>query len=59
VKLKRFNHKIGNKEYSKWVEVLPDTFVTKLGWKEGTELDADTNPKNTSLELKPRKDKKN
>lgn len=36
---KRFNHKVGNKEYSKWVVVLPDTFVTKLGWKEGTELE--------------------
>jgi hypothetical protein len=54
---KRFNRKVGTKEYSKWVVVLPDTFVTKLGWKEGMELDAGINPKNKSLELKSKKDK--
>jgi hypothetical protein len=55
---KRFNRKVGNKEYSKWVVVLPDTFVTGLGWKEGMELGAETNPKNKSLILKPTKDNK-
>jgi hypothetical protein len=56
---KRFNRRVGNREYSKWVIVLPDTFVTKLGWKEGMELDTDMNPKSKSLELKPKKDKGN
>jgi hypothetical protein len=36
---KRFNRRIGNKEYSKWVVVLPNNFVTELDWKEGMELD--------------------
>jgi len=49
---KRFNRKVGDKEYSKWVVVLPDTFVNELGWREGIELEADINPKNESLILK-------
>jgi hypothetical protein len=52
---RRFNRRVGDREYSKWVIVLPDIFVAKLGWKEGMELDADANPKNKSLELKPKK----
>jgi antitoxin component of MazEF toxin-antitoxin module len=38
---KRFNRKVGNKEYSKWVVVLPNDKVQELGWKEGVELDID------------------
>jgi hypothetical protein len=49
---KRLNRKVGDKEYSKWIVVLPDTFVNELGWKEGTELEAGINPKNESLILK-------
>jgi bifunctional DNA-binding transcriptional regulator/antitoxin component of YhaV-PrlF toxin-antitoxin module len=52
---KRFNRKVGNKEYSKWVVVLPNTLVAEVGWKEGIELEADTNPKKNSLVLKPKK----
>jgi hypothetical protein len=56
---KRFNRRIGNKEYSKWVVVLPNNFVTELDWKEGMELDGQTNPKSKSLELKPKRSKGN
>jgi hypothetical protein len=34
------NTKVSDKEYSKRVVVLPDTFVNELGWKEGIELEA-------------------
>lgn len=40
---KRFSRKVGNKEYSKWVIVLPRKRIEELGWKEGVELDIDTN----------------
>jgi bifunctional DNA-binding transcriptional regulator/antitoxin component of YhaV-PrlF toxin-antitoxin module len=40
---KRFNRRVGEKEYSKWVIVLPQEKVEELGWKEGTELELDTN----------------
>ena len=39
---KRFNRKVGEKEYSKWVIILPQEKVEELGWKEGTELDLET-----------------
>jgi hypothetical protein len=47
---KRFNRRVGDKEYSKWVVVLPDNEVSRLGWKEGVDLEANT--KNGTLELK-------
>ena len=50
---KRFNRSVGDKEYSKWVVVLPDNEVTRLGWREGIELDANST-KNGTLELKSR-----
>jgi len=56
---KRFNRRIGNKEYSKWVVVLPNNLVTELDWKEGMELGGYTNTKNKSLELKPKRSKAN
>jgi hypothetical protein len=49
---KRFNRRVGDKEYSKWVVVLPSDDVNRLGWKEGVELEANT--KNGTLELKSR-----
>jgi hypothetical protein len=56
---KRFNRRIGDKEYSKWVVVLPNNFVTELDWKEGMELVGYMNTKNRSLELKPKRSKGN
>lgn len=50
---KRFNRRVGDKEYSKWVVVLPDNEVSRLGWKEGVELEA-SRTKNGTLELKSR-----
>jgi antitoxin component of MazEF toxin-antitoxin module len=49
---KRFNRKVGNKEYSKWVVVLPNDKVQELGWKEGAELDVDT--KKGAITLRPK-----
>ena len=48
----RFNRKVGNKEYSKWVVVLPNDKVQELGWKEGAELDIDT--KKGAITLRPK-----
>ncbi|NWG37851.1 AbrB/MazE/SpoVT family DNA-binding domain-containing protein [Nitrososphaera sp.] len=49
---KRFNRKVGNKEYNKWVLVLPQDEVEKLGWKEGVELEP--NIKDGKLVLTPK-----
>jgi hypothetical protein len=51
---KRFNRRVGDKEYSKWVVVLPSDEVSRLGWKEGIDLEA-SSTKNGTLELKSRK----
>ncbi len=50
---KRFNRRVGDKEYSKWVVVLPDNEVSQLGWKEGLDLEINRT-KNGTLELKSR-----
>jgi hypothetical protein len=44
---------VGDKEYSKWVVVLPDNEVNRLGWKEGIDLEANST-KSGTLELKSR-----
>jgi hypothetical protein len=49
---KRLNRKVGDKEYSKWVVILQDNHVDNLGWKEGTELQAASDPKTGSLTFK-------
>ncbi len=36
---KQTTRKVGNKEYAKWVAVLPAKLIEKLGWKEGDELE--------------------
>jgi hypothetical protein len=48
---KRLNRKVGNKEYSKWVVVLPENKISNLGWKEGVDLEVNITRKGT-LELK-------
>ncbi len=50
---KRFNRRVGDKEYSKWVVVLPRDEVSRLRWKEGIDLEA-SRTKNGTLELKSR-----
>jgi bifunctional DNA-binding transcriptional regulator/antitoxin component of YhaV-PrlF toxin-antitoxin module len=53
---KRFSRRVGEKEYSKWIVILPDAIVAELNWKEGIQLESNINPKNKSLILKPAKD---
>ena len=48
---RRFNRKVGGKEYSKWVVVLPNEKVQQVGWKEGIELEINRTKKGI-LELK-------
>ncbi|MBW2976927.1 AbrB/MazE/SpoVT family DNA-binding domain-containing protein [Candidatus Woesearchaeota archaeon] len=38
---KQLSKKIGNKEYAKWVLVVPPKIIEKLGWKAGEELEAE------------------
>jgi antitoxin component of MazEF toxin-antitoxin module len=35
---KQVSRKVGDKEYSKWVIVIPPNEVKELGWKDGEEL---------------------
>lgn len=53
---KRFNRRVGDKEYSKWIIILPDVLVVELDWKEGIQLESNINSKNKSLILKPVKE---
>jgi hypothetical protein len=53
---KRFNRRVVDKEYSKWIVILPDALVAELNWKEGIKLESNINLKNRSLILKPVKD---
>ena len=36
---KQLSRKTGDKEYAKYVVVIPPSKVEELGWKEGEELD--------------------
>jgi AbrB family looped-hinge helix DNA binding protein len=47
---KQLSRKVKNKEYSKYVIVLPSQIVAKLGWKEGENLEASV--KNKKLVIK-------
>ena len=38
---KQLSKKIGDKEYAKWVIVIPPKLIEKLGWKAGEELEAE------------------
>ena len=38
---KQLSKKIGDKEYAKWVIVVPPKYIDKLGWEAGVELEAD------------------
>jgi AbrB family looped-hinge helix DNA binding protein len=50
---KRFNRKVGDKEYAKWMVTIPPEEVERLGWKEGTDLEVGI--KDGKLVLKPKK----
>jgi hypothetical protein len=53
---KRFNRKVGDREYSKWMIVLAPEDVEKLGWSEGEELE--TQVRDSKLVLMPKTLKK-
>ncbi len=53
---KRFNRKVGDKEYSKWVVVIPPEHIDKIGWKEGEDLEVAI--KQNELVIKSTKHKK-
>ena len=38
---KQLSKKIGDKEYAKYVIVIPPKMVNELGWKAGEELEAE------------------
>ena len=38
---KQLSKKVGDKEYAKWVIVVPPKLIDKLGWKAGEELEAE------------------
>jgi len=51
VKLQRqFNRRVKNKDYSKWLLVIPPEIVDKLGWTEGEALSAEV--EGTALKLR-------
>lgn len=40
---KQLSRKVGDKEYPKYMVVIPPKKVEELGWKEGTELEPKVN----------------
>ena len=49
---KQLSRKSGNIVYPKWVVVIPPEKVKEVGWREGTELNADA--KDNKIILKPK-----
>ena len=47
---KQLSKKIGDKEYAKWVLVVPPKLIEKLGWKAGEELEAEIKDKKLIFE---------
>jgi hypothetical protein len=52
---KRFNRKVGNKEYDKWIVTIPPEDITRLGWKDGTDLDLKIDMKDGKLILQQKR----
>lgn len=42
---KQLSRKIGNKEYPKWVIIVPPRQIDALEWKEGEYLESEVNSK--------------
>lgn len=40
---KQLSRKVGNKEYPKWVIIVPPKQIETLGWKEGEYLASEVN----------------
>ena len=52
---KHLARKIGSKEYSKYVVVVPPETVEQLDWKEGEELEPEVKGSKLVLVPKPKK----
>lgn len=39
---KQLSRRVGNKDYPKWVIVVPSKQISALGWKEGEYLESET-----------------
>jgi antitoxin component of MazEF toxin-antitoxin module len=51
---KHLNRKTENKEYAKYVVVIPPEHIDKLGWEEGQELEPEV--KGKKLVISPKED---
>ena len=49
---KQLSRKVGNKEYAKWVLVIPPEIIKEAGLKEGQEIEAKIKDKKIILEKK-------
>lgn len=49
---KQLSRKVGNKEYPKYVIVIPPSIVSELGWNNGEELIAKVNGKELTIKSK-------
>ena len=49
---KQLSRKLNNKEYPKYVVIIPPKQIEEVGWKEGTELEAIV--KDGKITLKPK-----
>jgi len=49
---KQLGRRVGNKEYAKWVLVIPPEKVEESGFKEGEELDVTIKDKKIIIEKK-------
>jgi len=55
---KQKTRKVGNKEYSKYVIIVPPDRVERLGWQEGEELTDQVQGKKLIISSKSRDDTK-
>jgi antitoxin component of MazEF toxin-antitoxin module len=49
---KHVTRKVGNKEYAKYVVVIPPEHIEKLDWEEGQELEPEVKGKNLVIHPK-------
>ena len=50
---KHLNRKVENKEYAKYVVVIPPEHIEKLGWEEGQNLEPEVKGKKLVISPKP------
>ncbi len=52
---KHLNRKVEDKEYTKYVVIIPPEHIEKLGWEEGQELEPEV--KGKKLLISPKSDR--